>query len=140
MGSNYAPCRPVARANPPPLRQWIQNRRQWLRLGLIAASPSVINNRDPNNVTISLENSAANWNVSTTVLTISGVAGVTLVSQTIASNKAASIVLTTQGPQGVLTISDGTNSVTIQVLSVLGSNPPTRMPNTSSLKWVPPRS
>jgi len=91
-------------------------RHTWLQLAQIAANPATIPNRIPNQ-TIVLSGSGTNWIQGTTVWTISGVAGCTLVSSAITTVRAASLVISTGGTIGDLAVSDGSNIVVLHVVS-----------------------
>lgn len=80
---------------------------------LMSASPSSIPANHAGNITITLTGTATSWAAQT--FTVSGVTGVTKVSQNITSSTAATLVVTTGSSTGTLTISDGTLSTTITV-------------------------
>ena len=65
-------------------------------------------------VTLVLTGTNTNWSGNPFIL--SGVAGVTLVSQTVTSSTAASIVISTGTTTGTLTLSDGSYTTTIAVI------------------------
>ena len=84
-------------------------------MATILTSPAAI----PTNSTvlqgIFLTLPAAGWVQGTTVWTLSGVAGVTLVSSYVSASGVAKLGVTTGATAGTLTISDGTNTGTVAV-------------------------
>jgi len=110
-------------------------RSTWMRLALFSATPVVIGNRLPAQ-TITLSGAGTNWISGTTVFTVSGVTGASLVSQAITGVGAATIVIATGPATGTLTISDGTHSLTIQVADPIAGLPPTRQP-AGACRWFP---
>ncbi len=100
--------------------------RSWLGappLQAISPSPAEIPANYGANITIALTGDGTDWVSGTTTFSLSGVSGVTLVSHSITSTTAATIVVTTGSGTGTLTITDssantGTVSVGIPTLSV----------------------
>ena len=83
--------------------------------------------------TVTLTGTGTAWTNVGTTFTVSGVSGVSKVSQNVTSTTAATIVIATTGTAGILTISDGTNTNTIQVLATsLYANPVAPNTNTST--------
>jgi hypothetical protein len=76
-------------------------------------SPTAVPTSNTANIVLSLTGDSTTWIAQT--FTISGVSGVTKISQAIASNTAATLTITTGSTGGTLTISDGTLSHTITV-------------------------
>lgn len=81
----------------------------------IVITPTIVPANHAGNITLALTGNGTNWTGGTT-FTASG-AGVTKVSQSIISTTSATLVVTTGSSTGVCTISDGTSSATINVLS-----------------------
>jgi hypothetical protein len=81
----------------------------------IFLNPAVVPSNHAGNLSINLVGSGTNWN-GTTRFTATG-SGVTLVSQSITSNTAATIVVATGSSVGTCTIADGTYSATLSVKS-----------------------
>jgi hypothetical protein len=89
--------------------------RECLRVAAqsFSASPVAVSTNHASNIT--LTGSGTNWINGTTVFSISGVAGVTKISQTVTRGTTGTLVITTGSTAGTLTISDGANSTTISV-------------------------
>ncbi len=81
-----------------------------------------------NNVTLTLGGTATGWSSGTTNFTLSGVSGVTLVSQTVNSATTATLIIDTTSAGGTLAISDGTYSATATVLSATFAATPSPIP------------
>ncbi len=82
----------------------------------ITPTPTSIPSSHGGQITITLSGYLTAWTPgSTNTFGIAGVAGVTLVSQSVASATAATIVLATGGGTGTLTISDGLVATTVTV-------------------------
>ncbi len=77
------------------------------------ASPIAVPTSNAASIVISLSGVGTTWSAET--FTISGVSGVTKISQNISSGTAATVLITTSTTSGTLTISDGTISTTIAV-------------------------
>ena len=80
------------------------------------ATPGDVPSTHPGHITVQLAGSYTNWTGGTT-FTVSGVAGTTLVGQSVIDRRTATITIATGTGTGPLTISDGTVSTTIQVLA-----------------------
>jgi hypothetical protein len=81
----------------------------------VAISPTAIPANHPGNITLTLTGTGTSWASGSTTFTVSGVSGVTKVSQSISSATSATLVVTTGSGTGTLTVSDGTNSNTVTV-------------------------
>ena len=91
----------------------------------LVVSPGGIYAANPNNVTLTLTGTGTNWGGGT-VFTLSGVSGVTKVSQSVASTTSATVVVTTGTGYGSLSVTDGINTATTYVnLPVLSISPAT---------------
>ena len=101
----------------PRLMAW----RDWAALAntssgvSLSAAPPAIPAGHVGNITITLTGTGTTWTAGTTVFSISGVSGVTKVSQSIASTTSATLIVSTSSGTGILTISDGIKSTTITV-------------------------
>jgi len=135
MPAYYSTYRPVSSDRSAPLRSHVQARHPF-HLARIAANPGALINRNPNPVTITLEGSGTNWIQGTTVWTLTGPVGTVLLSSAITGTGAATITISTAGAIGTATISDGTHSVTVQVVGPLSGLAPTRQP-AGSRRWFP---
>lgn len=101
--------------------------------GTFTASPSTIPKNHSANITITLTGSGTTWD-GTTIFTLSGVAGVTKVSQSVASATSATIVITTGSTTGTLTITEsvtGTATATVTVATASISPSATNLLNTT---------
>src|SRR5271166_657240 len=81
------------------------------------AAPHRIPHKSKQLYKIALTGTGTAWTGGTT-FTVSGVAGVVLVSHSVASGTSAQLILTTGTATGTLTVSDGTNTATISVVLV----------------------
>lgn len=98
-------------------------------------SPSVIPNGHSGNITLTLTGTGTSWTSGTPgspTFTVSSVANVTKVSQSVASSTSATVVVTTGAGTGTLTVSDtiATNTTTVSV-PTLSISPTSGAPNTS---------
>ncbi len=80
----------------------------------VTASPAAIPINHSNPITLTLAGFGTSWGGGTT-FSVSGVAGVTQVSQNVASTTAATVVVETGGTSGTLAITDGTATVNVPV-------------------------
>ena len=80
-------------------------------------SPATIPAGHAGNITLTLSGYGTSWQSGTTVFSLSGVSGVTKISQTIASSTSATIVITTGFGTGTLAVSDGTHVGTAPVVA-----------------------
>ncbi len=72
-----------------------------------AIAPAVIPANHSGHITLTLTGTGTSWSSGTTTFTLSGVSGVTEVSQTITSTTAATVVVATGSGTGTLTVGDG---------------------------------
>jgi hypothetical protein len=82
------------------------------------STPSTVPNGHSGNITLTLSGGGTSWTAGTPgtpTFTLSGVANVTKISQSIASSNSATIVITTGAGTGTLTIDDGTSTTTVSV-------------------------
>ncbi len=100
----------------------------------LSVSPSLIPSSHAGNITLTLTGFGTAWTGLTT-FTATGVTGVTKVSQNVSSTTAATLVITTGGGVGSLTISDGVNSVPITVAAP-GFSITLGVPNTTTSTTV----
>lgn len=84
--------------------------------GSFTRSPSDVPKNHGNNITVTLAGTSTTWAGGGSEFSLSGVAGVTKVSENVTSTTAATLVLTTGSTAGTLTITDGdglTQTVTV---------------------------
>lgn len=89
----------------------------------MTVNPNSIPASHPVNITLTLSGFLTAWNNSTTIFTLSGVSGVTKVSQNVTSPTAATVVVTTGASIGALTITEsvtGSTSAPVAITTPLG--------------------
>jgi len=85
---------------------------------MIVVRPSAIQLNRSANQSLTLTLPSAGWVQGTTTFTLSGVAGVVLVTSIVNAPGLAKLVVTTSATAGTLTVSDGTNTGTTVVKSL----------------------
>ena len=107
------------------ISSFIGTNADWVSNANIFISPSAVPSNHAGHITLTLTGASTSWAQGVTMFSISGVSGVSKVSQNITSTSTATLVLTTGNATGSLAISDSTSTTSITIESPSLSISPT---------------